>query len=382
MDKPDNYEKNALFFYTAVATIDLGAIAENYTILSQRTAPIECSAVVKANAYGMGVEKIAPTLYHAGCRTFFIAQITEALQLKAILPPDATLALLNDIPPTAEEFIAQSGIVPVLNSWQTIESWRTLCQKTGKKFPAIVQIDTGMNRSGLNQKELQQLINDPSLFAKADIKYVMSHLANADDATHPFNRVQLAATKTALAQLPACKASLANSGGIFLGPDFYFDLVRPGIALYGIDPHKKYPTSLKPVLKLEAQVMQSQNIDAGMPVGYGGSFITRRSSVLATISVGYADGWLRALSNKGAVYFNGHKLPITGRVSMDSIIVDATDLKDKKPERGDWVELIGTHQTIENISADANSIPHEILASLGSRCKRIYIEAIQKRSKL
>ncbi|MBB5073918.1 alanine racemase [Bartonella callosciuri] len=372
MNQSVNHEANALFPYATVATIDVSAIVANYKILAKRVTPTECSAVVKSNAYGLGAKKIAPALYKAGCRTFFVAQIEEAFQLKTILPPNAMIALLNGLPHTAEELVAQSGIVPVLNSWNSIKDWQILCQKKDKKFPAIIQIDTNMNRLGLDKKELQKLIKQPTIFKKAEIKYILSHLANGDEATHSFNYTQLATFKSVLAQLPACKVSFANSGGIFLGPDFYFDLVRPGIALYGINPHGKHLTPFKPVLKLEAQVIQSRFIDAEVPVGYGGSFITKRPSTLITISIGYADGWLRALSNKGTVYFNGHKLPIVGRISMDCITVDATDL-DKKPQRGDWIELIGTHQTLEKVSTDANTIPHEILTSLGNRCKRIYI---------
>ncbi|WP_019223919.1 alanine racemase [Bartonella rattaustraliani] len=373
MQKSVHDEANTLPPYAAVATIDVRAIVANYTTLAQHVTPSECSAVVKANAYGLGAETIAPALYQSGCRSFFVAQIEEALQLKSILPSNVTIALLNGLPYMMEEFVAQSGIIPVLNSWNAIESWQTLCHKKNKKLPAIVQIDTNMNRLGLDQKELQQLIKQPTLFEKADIKYIISHLANGEDATHPSNAAQLASFKTALSQLPPCKASFANSGGIFLGQDFYFDLVRPGIALYGISPCKKHPISLKSVLKLEAQVIQSRSVDAGIPVGYGESFITNRPSTLITISTGYADGWLRALSNKGSVYFNGYKLPIVGSISMDSLIADATDLAHKKPQRGDWVELIGAHQTLEDVSQDANTIPHEILTSLGPRYKRIYI---------
>ncbi|MET3590166.1 alanine racemase [Bartonella silvatica] len=372
MNELVNNEINALLPYTAVATINVSAIVENYTTLVQHTAPAECSAVVKADAYGLGAKKIAPALYQAGCRIFLVAQIEEALQLQAILPSNVMIALLNGLPHTAEEFIAQSGIIPVLDSWKAIEDWQTLCQNKDKKFPAIIQIDTNMNRLGLDKTELQKLIKQPTIFEKAEIKYILSHLANGDDNTHASNYKQLASFKNILAQLPACRASFANSGGIFLGPDFYFNLVRPGIALYGIYPHGKHTIHLKPVLKLEAQVLQSRFVDAGSPVGYGESFITQRPSTLATIAIGYADGLPRVLSNKGAVYFNGHKLPIAGRISMDSIIVDTTDL-DKKPQRGDWVELIGTHQTLEKISTDANTIPHEILTSIGKRYKRIYI---------
>ncbi|WP_273757014.1 alanine racemase [Bartonella sp. MM73XJBT] len=365
-------EANGFFPATAIAIIDVNAIVENYKILAKRVAPTQCSAVVKANAYGLGADKIAPALYQAGCRTFFVAKIEEALQLKTILPENVMIALLNGLPHTAEEFIAQSGIVPVLNSWHAIEDWQKLCQKKHKRFPAIIQIDTQMNRLGLDKQELQQLIKQPIVFQQAEIKYILSHLSNGENASRSSNNTQLAAFKAILAKLPACKVSFANSGGIFLGPDFYFDLVRPGIALYGFNPHSKQQTTLKPVIKLEAQVLQSRFTDIGMPVGYEESFITRRPSTLTTISIGYADGWPRILSNKGSVYFNGHKLPIVGRVSMDSIIVDATDLE-KKPQRGDWVELIGPHQTLEKVSTDANTIPNEILTSLGTRYKRIYI---------
>ncbi|WP_019221844.1 alanine racemase [Bartonella senegalensis] len=372
MNKSIKDEENIFFPATAIATINVSAIVANYRTLAQHVAPTECSAVVKANAYGLGAEKIAPALYQAGCRIFFVAQIEEALQLKAVLPTNVMIALLNGLPHKAEEFVAQSGIVPLLNSWSAIEDWQTLCQKKHKKFPAIIQIDTNMNRLGLDKQELQKLIKQPTIFEKAEIKYILSHLANGENTTHSSNDTQLAFFKRILGKLPSCKISFANSGGIFLGSDFYFDLVRPGIALYGVDPQGKQPTTLKPVLKLEAQVLQSRFTDAGKPVGYGESFMTRRPSTLATISIGYADGWPRILSNKGSVYFNGQKLPIVGRVSMDSIIVDATDL-DKKPQRGDWIELIGPHQTLEKVATDANTIPNEILTSLGNRYKRIYI---------
>ncbi|MBB4077056.1 alanine racemase [Bartonella fuyuanensis] len=371
MNKSVNDEINTPL-YAAVATIDVSAIVANYITLAKRVAPTECSAVIKANAYGLGAHKIAPALYQAGCRTFFVAQIREALQLKSILSSNVTIALLNGLPHLGEEFVAQSGIVPVLNSWNAIENWQKICQKKDKKLPAIVQIDTYMNRLGLDQKDLQKLIKQPTIFEKAEVKYILSHLANGENDTHPSNYAQLTSFKTTLAQLPTCKASFANSGGIFLGSDFYFDLVRPGIALYGIEPQGKHTSLLKPVLKLEAQVIQSRVVDAGESVGYGESFITNRSSTLATISIGYADGWFRTLSNKGAVYFNGHKLPMVGRVSMDSIIVDTTDLA-QKPQTGDWVELIGPHQTLEKISIDANTLPNEILTSLGPRYKYIYI---------
>lgn len=362
----------------AVLTIDLDAITENYKTLLNKVSPTECAAIVKADAYGLGVEYVAPALYEAGCRMYFVAQLVEALRLRHMIPNDANIAVLNGIQPGTEELTAQAGIIPVLNSWEAIIAWQALCNEKSKKLPAIIQIDTGMSRLGLDSDELHLLIANPSIFQDADIKLIISHLAVSDIIQSPSNPAQLALMTKALAKLPPCKVAISASGGILLGTDYHFDMVRPGIALYGVDPHGNNPAIVKPVVELSARIIQTRKVPKGSAVGYGGTFIAKRSSIISTISVGYADGWHRALSNKGAAYFHNHRLPIIGRVSMDSITLDTTELGENAPKPGDLVELIGKHQSLDDVARDAGTIPYEILTSLSHRYERIYLRNGQK----
>ena len=374
MGKTQNDNKIPTLAYGAILTINLDAIVENYNTIKKMVAPAQSSAIVKADAYGLGAEKVAPVLYEAGCRFFFVAELIEALRLKDELPTDASIAVLNGILPGAEKITAEAGIIPVLNSWEAILDWQKLCVGEAKRFPAIIQIDTGMCRLGLDNSELYRLVADPSIFNDADIKLVISHLAKSDEENSPANPAQLEAMKKALAKLPASKVALAASGGIFLNADYHFNMVRPGIALYGVDPLGKSPTAIKPVVSLEAHVIQTRHVPRGSAIGYGGTFITERPSTITTISVGYADGWLRALGNKGSVFFKGERVPIVGRVSMDSITLDTTHLGENAPKAGDLVELIGKHQSLDDVARDAGTIPYEILTSLSHRYERIYVK--------
>ncbi|WP_297323674.1 alanine racemase [uncultured Bartonella sp.] len=366
--------KRSTLAYGATLTIDLDAIVENYRTLVAMVTPAQCSAIVKADAYGLGAKHVAPALYDAGCRFFFVAELVEAFELQKVLAKDAEIAVLNGILPGAEEMAAQAKIIPVLNSWDAILRWQQLCRRQTERLGAIVQIDTGMSRLGLDENELQNLIDDPSVFHDADIKLAISHLAMSDEEKSAKNPAQLVAMKKALLKLPPCKVAFSASGGIFLGGDYHFDMVRPGIALYGVDPLGKSQTTIKPVLQLQARVIQSRHVKQGVSIGYGGTFRTRRDSTITTISVGYADGWLRALGNKGSVFFNGKRLAIIGRVSMDSITLDTTDLGENAPKPGDFVELIGKHQSLENVARDAGTIAYEILTSLSHRYERIYLK--------
>lgn len=367
--------KHSTLAYGATLTIDLDAIADNYKTLANMVAPAQCSAIVKADAYGLGAKHVGPALYEAGCRFFFVAELVEAFELKNVLPSDAEIAVLNGILPGAEEMTAQAKIIPVLNSWNAITRWQQLCQKQKKRLAAILQIDTGMSRLGLDHDELHHLISEPTIFADANIKLVISHLAMSDEEKSPANPAQLEAMKKALSKLPPCKVAFSASGGIFLGADYYFDMVRPGIALYGVDPLARRSTVIKPVLQLQARVIQTRHVKQGTAIGYGGTFITERDSTITTLSVGYADGWLRALGNKGFAFFQGKRVPIIGRVSMDSITLDTTDLGENVPKPGDFVELIGKHQSLENVARDAGTIAYEILTALSHRYERIYLKA-------
>lgn len=359
-----------------ILTVDLDALQHNYRVLAKKAAPAQAAAVVKANAYGIGVTKAAPALYEAGARVFFVAQLVEAFTLLAVLPKDITIAVLNDIQPGTEEIVADAGILPVLNSLHSVAAWAKLCSKRGTKLPAMLQLDTGMARLGLDERECEVLIKNPEIFQLADIRYILSHLASADEKQNTQNSAQLEKMQTLLNKLPPCPVALANSGGIFLSGDFRYDLVRPGIALYGVDPHHDTQTEIRPVVQLDARVIETRQVPAETKVGYNATFTTMRPTQITTIAVGYADGWHRTLSNRGAAYFNGARLPIIGRVSMDSITLDTTDLGENAPQRGDLVELIGPHQSLADVARDADTITYEILTSLGQRFDRRYLKAV------
>ncbi len=358
-----------------VLTIDLAALRHNYRTIAARVAPARASAVVKADAYGLGADKAAPAFHAAGCRDFFVAHLGEAIALKPSLPADATLYVLNGLQPGAEAAAARENIVPVLNSLEQVENWRSLAKSLGRTLPALLQIDTGMSRLGLPAKELDRLVADPSLLDGIDVRYIMSHLACDDEPENPANAAQLTAMKAALGRLPKAPVAFANSGGSFLGHGYHFNLARPGVALYGVGPAGG---GIRPVLTLSARVIQVREIEAGVAVGYGGAYVAKGPMRIATIAVGYADGWLRALSNRGSAFFGDMRLPVVGRVSMDSITLDASALPEGTLKLGSLVELIGPHQTLEDVARDCDTIPYEILTALGHRYARIYVDGPDK----
>lgn len=356
-----------------ILRIDLAALRHNYLTISGRIAPTRAAAVVKANAYGLSAERVAPALYDAGCRDFFVAHLGEAISLRPFLNPDATLYVLNGLQPGTEAACAREKILPVLNSLEQIENWSTLAASLGEKLPALLQIDTGMSRLGLSASELDQLIADQHLLDHIDVRFVISHLASGDEPENPANARQLATMNAALARLPKLPVAFSNSGGCFLENTYHYNLARPGIALYGIGPAAG-ENPIKPVIELSARVIQVRDIDKGAAVGYGGTFIAQAPMRIATIAVGYADGWFRSLSNKGSAFYGDVRLPIVGRVSMDSITLDVTALPEGRLTLGSLVELIGPHQRLEDVAHDCDTIPYEILTSLGDRYARVYVD--------
>lgn len=356
-----------------VLTIDLAALRHNYATVAAKIAPTRAAAVVKADAYGLGAAQVAPAFYAAGCRDFFVAHLGEAIALRPSLPGDATLYVLNGLQPGSEAACAREKIIPVLNSLEQVLNWHALAISLGQKLPAILQIDTGMSRLGLPANELDQLIEQAALLDAIDIKFIISHLACADDIDNPSNAAQLASLQTALARLPKLPVAFSNSGACFLDDSYHFDLARPGVALYGVGPtHGDNP--IIPVLTLSARVIQVRNVDKGAAIGYGGTFIAKGPMRVATIAVGYADGWFRALSNKGCAFYGDTRLPIIGRVSMDSITLDVTALAEGTLKLGSLVELIGPHQSLQDVANDCDTIPYEILTSLGQRYARTYVD--------
>lgn len=365
----------------AVLRIDLDALVENYRIIARRVAPAEVAGVVKADAYGTGASAVASALLDAGCRRFFVAQLSEALALKPVLPDPIQLFVLNGLQPGAERQCRDAGATPVLNSLDQIRRWSGLAQATGRTLPAALQVDSGMSRLGLSPEEAKAILADRSLLNGIDLVLIMSHLACADDPSSTFNDKQVVAFNDFARNFPDVPRSLDNSGGSFLDHSHY-EVVRAGIALYGGAPqHGLNP--MRPVVSLEARIAQLRTVAPGTGVGYGLSHTAERVSHIATIPVGYADGWPRHLGNRGAAFIGNIRVPIVGRVSMDSITLDVTDVPDMLLYPGAPVELLGHHQSIDDVAADAGTISYEILTQLGHRYAREYhaAQAIeQKRS--
>jgi alanine racemase len=342
----------------AILTIDLGAVAANYRLLRQRMAPARCGAVVKADAYGLGAGRVGPALFDAGCREFFVAHLDEGIALRAHLPDSATIYVMHGVFAGGEAECVAHDLIPVLNSAAQLARW------AGR---AVIQLDSGMARFGFPENAL------PTIPDSLQLEFVMSHLACADDPDHPANAAQLAAFTRMRAALPPAPASLVASSGIFLASDFHHDLARPGAALYGVAPQPGRSCGLHPVIRLDAKIVQLRRVPPGTPIGYGHTARTTSPATLATIAVGYADGYLRSGSNRGAAWFGDIELPILGRVSMDSIVLDASAVPDGALQEGVFVELIGPHRDVDAVAADAGTIGYEVLTSLGQRYHRRYI---------
>lgn len=362
-------------------TIDLAALTANYQLITAHVAPARAAAVVKANAYGLGAERVAPALAAAGCRDFFVAMLGEALSLRRHVPNDAKLYVLNGLPPGAEAACAAAAVIPVLNSLGQAERWRAEARRLGRRLAAVVQVDSGMSRLGLSLGELDQLLATSGFFEDVEVVLVMSHLACADTPSASANQEQLARFEALADRLgPRLPRSIANSGGCFISGDFHGDLTRPGLALYGAAPIEGAPSPVRPVVRLEARVIQLRTIPAGAGVGYGLTYIAPGERRIATVSVGYADGWPRRLGGRAAAYFQGVRLPIIGRVSMDSMSLDVSALPDGALSEGDFVELIGSHQSLETVAEAAETIAYEILTGLGDRFARTYVTQPQDAS--
>ncbi|MFK0274804.1 alanine racemase [Ensifer sp. NPDC090286] len=353
-------------------TIDLAALVRNYDRLVSEIAPARAAAVVKADAYGLGADRVAARLYDHGCRHFFVAQFVEARRLRPQLARDAMIFVLNGLQPGNELACADDGIVPVINSLEQLRQWAGAAVNLNRRLPAALQFDTGMSRLGVPPQERPAVASMLRTCGMIDIQFVMSHLASADDVLSEQNGSQLAELRRIAAEFPEYELCFANSGGIFLGEAYHGVLVRPGIALYGGAPTDGHPNPMEPVIKLDVAVVQTREVPTGARVGYGGSHVAASPTRLATIAAGYADGLPRSLSDRGAVYCDGVRLPIVGRVSMDSITIDISALPEGRLQLGSLVEVLGPNQTLEDIARDAGTISYEILTGLGHRYERQY----------
>ncbi len=357
----------------AILTIDLSAVRSNYRLLRDRLGGGRCAGVVKADGYGLGASRISAALADEGCDTFFVAHLAEGLSLKPGLSPSASVYILNGLPPGSEPGCAQAGLIPVLNSETQLSAWRRQARAEGRILPAAIQVDSGMSRLGMPPVEVARVANDPQALAGIDLRLAMSHLARADEPWEGANEAQRNAFETLARMLPKAPWSLANSSGIFLGPAYRYDLARPGAALYGLNPLPGTTNPMAPVVRLRAKVIQTRAIDAGTGIGYGHVALAPRAMEVATIGLGYADGWPRRAVT--AAHFEGVTLPFIGRVSMDSIILDVSSLPPGALAPGDLVDLVGGRQTIDHLAVEAGTIGYEILTGLGRRFHRIYEDA-------
>ena len=362
----------------AVLTINLDALKANWAELNRVSGRAECTGVIKADAYGLGLEEIARALVREGCRTFFTATLSEARRVR-LVEPSVAIYVLDGLLPGAASSYAGFDLRPCLSSLAEVHEWASFCRDTGRRLRAAVHVDTGMNRLGLPASEVDDLARDPSLFDRFDLSLVMSHLACADEPGHRLSASQRATFDTLRAKLPPAPASLANSGGVFLGPDYHYDLVRPGIALYGGRAIEGMPNPMRWVVALKARILQVRETAPGDTVGYGATFTASRPMRVATLACGYADGFLRALSGSGGKpgpvgFIGDFPVPVVGRVSMDLITVDVTDVPPELARRGAWVEVMGARTTVDDLTDRAGTIGYELLTRLGRRVHRVYIE--------
>lgn len=356
---------------SAELTIDLGALKRNYRLLAARAESAECAAVVKADGYGLGIEPVFRALREAGCTTFFVATLDEAIALRA-LQQGPMVYYLNGLMPDEADICRTQSIRPTLNDPGQIERWADYCAARHEALPAAVHVDTGMSRLGLTPGEASALAAAPQRLKDFEFALLISHLACADTPDHPLNaqqRDQFADTADAL---PTVTRSLAASSGVFLGSDWHFDMVRAGVSLYGVSPQPNRPNPMAQVIQLKGKIVQTRDVDTPQTVGYGAAHRFEGPTKVATVAAGYADGYPRSLGDQGVAYIGNSAAPVIGRVSMDLITLDISNAPDAKP--GDMVDLIGPHNGLDSVAASAGTIGYELLTRLGHRYRRRYIE--------
>jgi alanine racemase len=359
----------------AILTVDLAAIAANWRGLRDagRAAghPVECAAVLKADAYGTGATVVGPRLARDGCRHFFVAHIDEGIALRAVLP-DLPIYVLNGLLAGTEPDFVEHGLTPVLNHLGQLNAWRAAAQRFNRALDAVIHIDTGMHRLGFGPDESQVLVNERGRLRGLRLALLMSHLVISEEPGNPINGEQLSRFRSFVRAMPGAPASLANSSGIFLGPDYHFDLLRPGAALYGINPRPGEPNPMLTTVRLDARILQTRVIDALQTVGYGAAWRSARPSRVATIALGYADGYFRNLINRAHVHLAGHRVPVIGRISMDLVTIDVTDIPEAECQPGAVVEVLGDHTTTDDLADQARTNAYEIMTALGRRYARFY----------
>jgi alanine racemase len=362
----------------AILAVDLGAIAANWRGLRDAGRadgrPVDCAAVLKADAYGTGATIVGPRLAAEGCRQFFVAHIDEAIALRRVVA-DHAIYVLNGLLPGTEADFVEFGLTPVLNHLSQLNAWRAAAQRYNRPLDAVIHVDTGMHRLGFGPEEAQMLATERGRLRGLRLALLMSHLVVSEEPDNPINGEQLSRFRNFVRTMPGAPASLANSSGIFLGPDYHFDLLRPGAALYGINPLPGRPNPMLTTVTLHARILQVRRIDALQTVGYGAAWRSARPSRVATIALGYADGYFRTLINRTHVHLGGRKVPVIGRISMDLVTVDVTDVPEADSQPGALVEVLGPHMTADDLAEHARTNAYEVMTALGRRYARVYVDS-------
>ncbi len=381
MNEAGSFEQPALPARAgATIAIDLKALQRNYRLMARTASPVRCGASLKANAYGIGLAQAAQALFAVGCRTFFVAFPDEGEAARTALVPEketATVYVLGGLLAGEARFYETHRLQPVLSGPDELLEWTSYCRSRGRRLPGAIHIETGMNRLAFTEAQLREIVAGESPFQHLELSLVVSHLARGEEPEHEFNDRQRRRFDALRALLPEVPASLANSAGNFLGEAFRYDLVRSGIALYGGNPVPGRPNPCTPVVHFLARVLQLRDIATGESVGYGGSWVATRPSRIAVLGAGYGDGYPRSLASApgqtpARVRIGEFFAPLVGRVSMDMITVDVTDLPEGAAGRGAVAELIGAHVTVDEIALKAGTNSFEVLTRLGRRCPRLY----------
>jgi alanine racemase len=358
-------------FGKSLLEVDISRVVANYRKMLSLTGS-QIAAVIKANAYGLGAKQVAAGLYKAGCRDFCLAYIDEVAEVRSHIK-GASIYLFNSIDFQEYDYVAKNKIIPVLNTWGEIAAWSSYAREISKKLPCIIHIETGMGRVGIQESEARRLV-DSGLLVSLDVRYIMSHLACADEPNHILNQQQLRQMHKLAGLFPQTKITFANSAGLLLGKEYHFDQVRLGCALYGVNPVPDNPTAVIQVAVLKAYVLCVRTLEHDMTISYGATHLAKKGSKIATLACGYADGYCRALSNKVEGYYAGYRIPIIGVITMDAVMADVSHIPDHLLDNMTHVELMGDNITVDELAERAKTIGYEILTSLGHRFKRIYIE--------
>lgn len=357
---------------STLITIDLDALETNFRYCSRQLQPASVAAVVKADAYGLGVEKIAPALWHAGCSQFFTATHREGITLRALLP-DAEIFILEGVTEQSQAIFCDHGLVPVLITPDHSALWAAQGRKLRRKLPAIIHIDTGMTRLGFGERELREMLENSNDLDWLETRYIMTHYACADEPGANKTQQQLEQFNRLRALLPPAPTSVGNSAGGLMGKEFSGDMARLGLALFGGNPYQNEMPPLQPVLRVQSRILQVRDIDEGTTVGYGATYSAPTRLRIATVGTGYADGYPWSLGNRGIASIGGHRVRVVGRVSMDMITLDVTAVPEELLKPGRMIDLIGPDVSLEEVAELAGTVNYEILTRLSQRARRKYV---------